>query len=569
MKPWNYWRIPNFFRKQTGEVPTRFLGQKDLGIVHLVAFGIANILGAGIFVTIGVAAQQAGPGLFCSYILAAIAAVLSALCFAEYASKYPLPGSVYSYTYISLGELIAWIVGWLLTIKYAVTASALSVVWISYGLDIIQSLFNVKVPHILFGVDLPLDFALNPLAGLGILLGTIVSFFGMNGSMIVGILITVVNIGVLLFVIIFGAIHFNVDNWDNFFGIDHGWPDVQQVFTSAGIVFFNFIGFDAITTLSAEAKQPQLIPASIFISLSSSLLLYVGVAVVITGLTTAATIDPEAVMFTVFLKGGFEWAGIVISFGSLALLFANILTALMSQVRILYQMAEDGLLVGSFSWRSDRGVYPVSAIITAMFSAIVATFFDLPSLSGMISCSALLSYILICCGTVLLRYRSVTLEEDFADVPVVHFPKGVSYLNFSPLEPMFLIVSDYLPFFIILYIILNIFLGTGIQYSWPWSVNGVLIVLIVIVFLLIQLLRPAERKWTSFECPLVPFIPLLAITINVFLLMSLTHSLERVAIWTVVGLVFYLFYGIRNSKLNITSYALEHTATMHREFDDF
>jgi len=190
-----------------------------------------------------------------------------------------------------------------------------------------------------------------------------------------------------------------------------------------------------------------------------------------------------------------------------------------------------------------------------MISGIIATIYDPRVLYEMISTSTLLCYIIICMGIIMLRYRPGTQDDDFEE-PAVNWPSGPSYINCPCIEPLFWAIWERVSLFLFVYIIINVLLAVGIQNSWPWSVNAIFIGLIVIILILLQLLRPVNIP-KSFQCPFVPFTPLLGITVNIFMLVSLADTLGRIAVWLAVGLLIYLFYGVKNSKLNTQTFALQ------------
>jgi len=320
--------------------------------------------------------------------------------------------------------------------------------------------------------------------------------------------------------------------------------------SAAGTIFYSYIGFDSVTTLSGEAINPDRdLPVAIILSLAITTVLYIGVAVVLTGLVTSTTVNTESPLASAFQVHHLRWAVIIIAIGSLTTLTANVLASLYGQPRIFFQMAVDGLFFKPFSWLNSRGVITVGTLVTFFISSVLALLYDLVSLSHMISAGTLLAYGTVCIGVVLLRYDTPKQDGYEEQVGLLVTPEGGStYFSFTNGYGNF--VSHYLPLYMVVYVICSVMIGLSIQLNWNISVIAIFGGIGFLIYLSIQLLRPTSLPKT-FKVPLVPLVPLCGILINVLLFTALPlEALERVAVWSVVGAIIYMFYGVQNSKLN-------------------
>jgi len=497
--------------------------KRTLSILDLIAYGLASTLGTGILVTVGaVANQYAGPGVIISFILAGFASFLSALCYSEFAARIPVSGSAYSFAYLSLGEFVAWFVGWNLTLEYAISASAVASGWSSYFVQALESV-GVKVPGWLVGFQLYDFLYLTPLAAMIVLLCTIILLFGMKESATFNVIMTVVNLGVIFFFIIAGAFHVKPANWKPFlpYGIAGTWSGV-------GKVFFSYIGFDSVSTLAGEVKKPERdLPIGIVGTLLLVTGLYVVVSLVLTGMQPYYLINQQAPLSVAFSYAHQNWASTVIAFGSVTTITATCLASLVGQPRIFYQMAQDGLMFPIFGRLNKRTGVPVfGTIITGLISAIIALLLNLDTLLDMISIGTLLAFTVVCGGVIILRYQDETPGKRYKA-----------------------------PLMVILYFCGCIFFGIrnklDLHLTTPYNIVVWIAFAIPMVAAFIPLLfLKTTNLPTTFKCPLVPWIPALGILMNVWFIMSLSlGSIYRLLVWTVLGMLIYFGYGIRNSAL--------------------
>uniref|UniRef100_R7W6J1 Low affinity cationic amino acid transporter 2 n=1 Tax=Aegilops tauschii TaxID=37682 RepID=R7W6J1_AEGTA len=351
--------------------------------------GVGSTIGAGIYVLVGtVAREHAGPALTLSFLIAGIAAALSALCYAELSCRFPSAGSAYHYSYICIGESVAWLIGWALILEYTIGGSS-----VARGISPNLALFfggQDKLPFFLAQVHVKwLDTPVDPCAAILVLIVTALLCLGIKESSLVEGVITIANVAIMLFVICAGG-------W---LGFQNGWPgyDVLKgyfpngasgVFSGSATLFFAYIGFDAVASTAEEVKNPQLdLPWGMCLTLSLCCFLYMMVSAVIVGLVPYNAMDPDTPISSAFAQYGMQWAAYVISSGVVLALIASLIGAILPQPRIVMAMARDGLLPPIFSAVGQRTQVPtLSTILTGICAAILAFFMDVSQLAGMVIC---------------------------------------------------------------------------------------------------------------------------------------------------------------------------------------
>ena len=414
--------------------------KRVLGPWHLVALGIGAIIGSGIFVLTGqAAAQYAGPSITLSFVLAAFASGLAGLCYAEFAAMLPISGSAYTYAYATLGELLAWIIGWDLILEYLFGASAVAVGWSGYVTSFLKD-FGLHLPAAFTGP--PLQYAadtgfqatgniINLPAVLIILLMTSFLVVGIQESAWVNNVAVVSKVAVILAFIAFGYGYVNPENWTPFIppeGDNFGEFGYGGILRGAGVIFFAYIGFDAVSTTAQEAKNPQKdMPIGILGSLVVCTILYMLVSLVLTGLVHYTQLNvPDPIAVCVNAAGeGLHWLRFPIKLGAIAGLSSVILVLLMGQPRVFFAMAVDGLLPKMFSQLHPRFKTPhITTIVTGGVAAVLAGSLPIGLLGEMVSIGTLLAFILVCAGILILRYREPDRERPFKCPLVPIIPAG-------------------------------------------------------------------------------------------------------------------------------------------------
>ena len=401
--------------------------KRALGATNLTALGIGAIIGTGIFVLTGtVAAQNAGPAVVLSFVLAGVASIFAALCYSEFASLVPMAGSAYTYGYATLGELFAWIIGWDLILEYALGAVTVSIGWSGYVVSFLRDI-GINIPPVVSaargtlitladGTQVTAIFNLPAVIIIAII--TLLLVIGIRESATVNNVIVFVKVAVVL-LFIFGAVHaVNPANWHPFIppsaGVrgHFGWSGVTQ---GAGIVFFAYIGFDAVSTAAQEAKNPQRdMPISIIGSLLICTVLYIAVSAVATGIVPYLQLDVPDPIAVAADHAGLGWMSAAIKLGAIAGLSSVILVMLLGQSRIFWTMADDGLLPEFVSRVHPKFCTPwITTILTGIVVAIFAAVFTVREAGSLVSIGTLLAFVIVSIGVLVLRIREPHLPRSF------------------------------------------------------------------------------------------------------------------------------------------------------------
>ncbi len=435
--------------------------RKTLTGLNLTTLGIGAIIGAGIFVLTGqAAAQYAGPAIVISFIISGIACAFAGLCYAEFASMIPISGSAYTYSYATLGEFLAWIIGWDLILEYLFAASTVSVGWSGYVVSFLKD-FGIHIPTALTAatgtilVDVPklgwqeltdnlaagllskgiqvdslpqVTAILNLPAMFIIALLTMLLVIGIRESANFNNIMVIVKVSVIILFIGIGFAFVMSDNWDPFIPENtgewghFGWSGILR---GAGVIFFAYIGFDAVSTAAQEARNPQRdMPIGILGSLSVSTILYILVAIVLTGIVSYTTLnvaDPVAVGVDAMGQGMF-WLRPIVKIAAIAGLSSVILVMLLGQPRIFYSMSQDGLLPPVFSKVHPRFKTPyVSTLLTGLVAVVLAGILPISILGELVSIGTLLAFAIVCVSIVVLRKTRPDIHRPFKTpfVPVI------------------------------------------------------------------------------------------------------------------------------------------------------
>jgi APA family basic amino acid/polyamine antiporter len=392
----------------------RSILRRSLGPLNLTALGIGSIIGTGIFVLTGTAASQnAGPGLVFSMIISAVGCAFSGLCYAEFAAMVPVAGSAYTYAFATAGQLVAWIIGWDLILEYALSVSTVAVGWSGYFVSLAHDV-GLDVPAALAGPH----GAVNLPAAVIVLLVSGLLIYGIRESANVNTALVVIKAAVLVVFVAAGAAYINRANLTPLvppntgaFG-EFGWSGVLR---GAGVMFFAYIGFDAVSTAAQEAKNPARdMPIGILASLGICTVLYIAVAIVLLGIVPYRQLDVADPLAVGIDATGMRWLSPFVKVAALFGLFSTMLVQLLAQTRIFYSMSRDGFLPPLFASIHPRFRTPhVSTILTGTIIALVAALTPITALSQLVSIGTLFAFVLVSIGVIVLRRVSPEVARPF------------------------------------------------------------------------------------------------------------------------------------------------------------
>ncbi|WP_312187575.1 amino acid permease [Sphingobacterium sp.] len=532
---------------------------KVLGVTDLVSLGIAAIVGAGIFSTIGLASYEGGPAVSLLFVFTAFACVFTALAYAQFASTVPVSGSAYTYAYVAFGELFAWIIGWALVLEYAVSNTVIAISWSQYFVSMLEG-FGLHIPAWLsmapgyafdaadkmnqhglasltaidqHGLDalnsapriagIPVIFDLP--AGVITFLVTWLVYIGIKESQKASMIMVMIKVGIILAVIFGGIFFIKPENWTPF--APNG---LKGVLGSVAAVFFAFIGFDSISTTAEECKNPQRdLPKAMIYCLLICTVLYVAITVVLTGMVNYTELNVKDPLAFVFKYVGFDHMAGIISVTSVIAITSALLVYQLAQPRIWMTMSRDGLL-----WKKFATIHPkyktpsFATIVTGLVVAIPSLFFKMDFFVDLTSVGTFFAFILVCAGVLYMDYSGLSAKSKFK----------VPYINGKYLVGGGLLVAI---------VILFSYAQDTMQ---EWKSLSVLEIIehkmLVIIFWLTWLGLSIYSFKMNFS-----LLPVIGILINLYLMTELGASNWIIfLVWLVIGLAVYFMYGYKHSKLN-------------------
>ena len=556
--------ISNLFRKKSANAIVQEGGDgeshsglnKVLTVRDLTFFGIAAIIGGGTFSAIGNACFSGGPAVVILYIMCAIACGFTAMCYAEFASRVPVSGSAYTYAYVSFGELLAWIIGWALIMEYSIGNIYIAFSWSGYFTNLLET-FHIHLPEwltinyksaqdafvankgneglmawqnapVLGGLKIIFDL---PAVVINLLI-TYLVYRGTKESKNFSNIMVYIKLAIIVLVIIVGACYVDIDNWTPF--MPNGFSGVMG---GVSAVFFAYIGFDAVSTLAEESKNPQRdLPKGMIYSLFICTAVFIVLALVITGMVSYELLGVSDPLAEIFALKGVKWMLFIVSIAAVVAMTSVLLVFQMGQPRIWMTMSRDGLMPKRFSSIHPKYKTPgFATLVTGSVVGIPIFFTDENFVLDFTSIGTLFAFVLVCGGVLMLSPQS---ESELAE----RATKGkfrIPYINSKYIFPLIVILGT---------VLINTYVPTFFTSVLDFSEGKLATNIPMLVFLLVCLVMAVLSFIKNLS-----LIPLLGLVSCCYLLTGMAVSnWIWFGIWLVIGLIFYFLYGYKNSKLNLT-----------------
>ncbi|XP_070560917.1 cationic amino acid transporter 4-like [Ptychodera flava] len=563
--------------------------KRCLNALDLTLIGIGGMVGAGLYVLTGtVAKEMAGPAVFISFIIAGFASLLAAFCYAEFGARVPKAGSAYVYTYVTIGEMWAFLIGWSIILEHLIASASVARAWSGY----LDGLLNNRIRnftythvtggpfHIQFLAPYP-DFLA---AGLVLVLSVCVAL-GAKFSAKLNTVLTFINLSVVVFVLCLGFYLADIRNWES----DGGFAPFgfSGIISGAAACFYAYVGFDVIATSGEEVKNPaRSIPIALIVSLTVVSLAYVGASMTLTLMVPYYAIKPESAFPDAFLKHQMHWAQYIVGVGALGSMTASLLTKLFALPRSIYAMANDGLLFSFLAKVNSITQVPVFAtIISGILAGVLAVIFDLQALVEFLSIGTLVAYTIVAASVIVQRYQphvmrvcisrdgdcdqdhlsghfqneenakedqncgnTVTEDKDLGKLKK-RFENLRFLASFTP-GTVAAFATLMMGIFMLAFAALITHESHAVISGESWVIIlVVLFALMVVAWFTLICMHNQNTTASTFKVPFVPFLPALSMFCNSVLMMKLSYlTWIRFTIWITIGVILYFTYGIRKSK---------------------
>jgi basic amino acid/polyamine antiporter, APA family len=556
--------LSNLFRKKSTKVIVQEGGDgehsglnKVLTVKDLTFFGIAAIIGGGTFSAIGNACYSGGPAVVLLYIMCAVACGFTAMCYAEFASRVPVSGSAYTYAYVSFGEIFAWIIGWALIMEYSIGNIYIAFSWSGYFTNLLET-FHLHLPDwltinyksaqdavmsnkgnegLLAWKNAPVIFGLRIIFDLpAVVINMLITYLvyrGTKESKNFSNAMVYIKLAIIALVIVVGAFYIDIDNWTPF--MPNGFSGVMG---GVSAVFFAYIGFDAVSTLAEESKNPQRdLPKGMIYSLVICTIVFIVLALVITGMVSYQLLGVSDPLAEIFALKGVKWMLFIVSIAAVVAMTSVLLVFQMGQPRIWMTMSRDGLMPKKFSKIHPKFKTPSFAtIVTGLVVGIPIFFTDENFVLDFTSIGTLFAFVLVCGGVLMLSPQSEA--EMFERQSKGKFK--IPYINSKFIFPVLVLISG---------IAIEKFLPTFYSNVFDLSDGKMAANLPMLVFLLLCIVMSVLSFLKNLS-----LIPLLGLVSCCYLLTGMAVSnWIWFSVWLLIGLVFYFSYGYKKSKLNIKS----------------